>query len=303
VALAVDWANPSVVALVAAVTALVTSIVSTPLRYAIDKRALRHRLRTEYEYEQRKELRGVIGRFHGRMVDVADTWNTRMENLYEHEADGWLADRDGYYFRSTVYRFLALFSLARRFEREAVYIDARIAEQGDLVFLKYVRALRWTMTDLDLVEGLQVSPHRPDHLFNDQLRGVADVFRPEDEPMPVPVFETALEERKAIEPVALFFDDLRRDEGRLRWDRLVALHLVTCSFLNVIGYDMQRTDDAALAERAQQLVHPEVAANLAAALGRLGLDAEHEASRLLGVLQGTAAVPRSELPSASLAPL
>jgi hypothetical protein len=42
------WSDPSVVAaLVAAAAALATSILATPLRYYIDKRALRHKLKTE----------------------------------------------------------------------------------------------------------------------------------------------------------------------------------------------------------------------------------------------------------------
>jgi hypothetical protein len=34
-----------------------------------------------------------------------------------------------------------------------------------------------------------------------------------------------------------FFDGLRADEPRLRWDRLVALHLLVIAFRSAIGYE------------------------------------------------------------------
>ena len=282
------WSDPAVVAaVVGAVAALITSIVATPLRYVIDKRALRHRLTTEYEYEQRKELRELIGRYHGRMLEAADSWSHRMTNLYKHESEGMLAvsgrySEPDYYFRTTVYRFLGLFALVRQFEREARFIDARIAESTDLDFLKFAKAFRWTMTDLELVERLEYDAWKgSDHFFNDDLRSICDDFVTDGEPIALSEFESRLTADRAVIllPALRFFDGLCADEPRLRWDRLVALHLLVAGFLNVIGYDMQRSDDAEFGELAGRLRHREVGENLATAIPRLGLAGQPEAVR------------------------
>jgi hypothetical protein len=51
---------------------------------------LKYRLRTEYEYEQRKRLRDLIGHYHGGILNAADIFKTRVFNLYLNEERGWL---------------------------------------------------------------------------------------------------------------------------------------------------------------------------------------------------------------------
>src|SRR5439155_5054631 len=148
-----------VLAVLSAGTAFVTTLLATPVRYFVDKRALQHQLRSQYEHDQRKQLKELIGRYHGRLVEAADAWHNRMNNLYKYDGEGRL-DAGGrygeleYYFGTTVYRFVALCSLARRFEAEAFFFDARIAERADLDFIKFAKAFRWLMTDLELVDGI-----------------------------------------------------------------------------------------------------------------------------------------------------
>jgi hypothetical protein len=66
------------VALITGITALATTLLTlisslfgTPLKYWIEKRALRNRLAVEYEYEQRKNLRELIVRHQDRMLESA----------------------------------------------------------------------------------------------------------------------------------------------------------------------------------------------------------------------------------------
>ena len=74
-------------ALVALLTALVTTLVATPLRYVVDRALLVQKSKTEYEYEARKDLRSLIGRYHGRVLDAAVDVHHRMDNLYGDERD------------------------------------------------------------------------------------------------------------------------------------------------------------------------------------------------------------------------
>jgi hypothetical protein len=90
--------NPNVAAaLIAAAVALLTNALSivitffTPIgSFLIAKLQLRDKLQTEYEYEQRKKLRELIGRYHGRVLQAAEDMNYRIFNLYTNESQGWL---------------------------------------------------------------------------------------------------------------------------------------------------------------------------------------------------------------------
>jgi hypothetical protein len=294
--LSVAWSNPSVVAALSALVAFITTILSTPVRYMLDKRALQHKLHTEYEYEQRRELRQLIGRYHGRLVDAADSWHNRMENLYKHVSGGRL-DVNGayehadYYFTTTVYRFLVLASLARAFEGEAFFIDARIAEKNDLDFVRFVKAFRWLMTDLGLIEGLEYDPWLArDHLLTDRFRVICDSCSVDGNVFSMTDFEQRAGKDPDLEPALEFFDGLRPDEDRLRWDRLVAFHLAVMAFLNLVGYDVQGSSDEDFVRVAGHIRHPQVRANLAVALGRLGLAANDEGLRLAQALGQHASV-------------
>ena len=139
--------------------AIVSAIVSAGVSYILRRREIRFNLSAEYEYEQRKKLRSLMGNYHGRALQAANRLNQRCWNLYTYVSKGWLNvngdyTNAGYYFNTTAYRFLHVWTLARRFEAEALYIDARIAEKNDLAFLNYLSAFLWCVTTASLFKGL-----------------------------------------------------------------------------------------------------------------------------------------------------
>jgi hypothetical protein len=286
------WSNPAIWgALVGASATVLVGFLSIPIHYFVDKRALGHQLRSQYEQEQRKQLKDLIASYLGRLVEATDAWHNRMNNLYKYEQEGRVsAERDPYYFRTTVYRFLVLCSLARRFEARAFFVDARIAERSDLDFVKFTKAFRWLMTDFELFEGVPSYDARsgPDHFFTDQLRLICDACCKDDDVISLAEFETRARKKGSFEDVFGFFEGLRSDEARLRWDRIVCLHLLTLSFLNVMGYDIQRSDDAALARVAARIRHPQIRQNFIRGLARFGLADQPEVQRLIKVLDAAA---------------
>lgn len=167
-----EWLIQLDATLAAALVAAVVSILGTILTiispvgsYLIAKRQLCDRLKTEYEYEQRKKLRDLIGRYHGSILHAVEEFNYRMMSLYASEDKDWLnvgddyravgSNPDNYYFQTTVHRFLALFAIVRQFEAEALYADSRIADKEDFEFLKYSRAILWAATGTHLFLGLE----------------------------------------------------------------------------------------------------------------------------------------------------
>src|SRR5687767_2951191 len=78
--------------------AVVSAIVSAAISYWFRRGETRHKAEVDYEYEQRKKLRELIGRYHGRLLNAANSMNYRMWNLYSNEGKGWL-DLKGDYSR------------------------------------------------------------------------------------------------------------------------------------------------------------------------------------------------------------
>jgi hypothetical protein len=161
-------------------TAIISAIVSASVSYLFKRREIRFNLSAEYEYEQRKKLRNLMGNYHGRVLQATDRLNQRFWNLYTYVEKGWLNvnsnySNAGYYFNTTAHRFFHVCTLARRFEAEALYIDARIAEKNDFTFLNYLSAITWCATTASLYEGLEYDVEFPtDHFFGDRLRAACD---------------------------------------------------------------------------------------------------------------------------------
>ena len=275
--------NPeTAAAAVAVVVAFLTTIATSPIKYAFDNLLQRSKAKTDYEYEQRKELRLKIGGYHGRLLESATSLNYRLGQIYNKRQEHWLEVRGDYakrwprhyFFNSTIYRFMAFVALANRFERDAIYIDSRIADDTDRLFLFYVKALRWTLTDPALFDGLGYSDSAPtDHFYTDHLRRMcASVWKDDGEHL---VDLRALEDHLAgdheLEAVLQFFDGLDPDDrARLRWDRLMAFQLVLMGFIETFGYEVHRTEQAWFDGVASRM-RPEVATNLFDWMPKLGI--------------------------------
>ncbi len=277
-------------AVVAAGIAAVTSLLTTVLlRYFVDDRLMRRKAETEYRFEQRKALRQVLGTFDGPLVQAAEDLHNRMLSLYDHHSEGELRrdDRGGYYYRSTVYRFLAFYRLAVHFEQRALYLDPRIADRNDLRSMRYVKALQWVMTDRGLYEGLDYDSSTPtDHFFRDHLRAICDIEVPEGQTFDFGYFESHISGCDHFEQVFKFFDRLGPQSTPLRWDRLVAMDLLLMAFMNSVGYDeMHRFTEAQIGRVVGEMRSEHVRARMHDwFLPEMKLQDDPQARRLLAAL-------------------
>jgi hypothetical protein len=289
---------PVKVALIAAFAALATSLITVvhslfgaPLKYWLEKRSLRSKLAIEYEYEQRKRLRELIGTYQGRLLEAAETLNHRLWNLYQNQNKGWLDAKgdyrnNGYYHASFVYRFLNFYALARRFESEAVLIDSRIAEKKDLDFVKFVKALAWAVCDVALFDNIEYdSKYSTDHFFRDRLREVCDSCVVEERFLGHEELQSVLLGSPEFDIVLRFFDGLKRKEPRLRWDRLVAVHLLLLAFINSFGYDMQESTPQQFTDVTSQANNAQVLRNLSSWLPKLGLQRNKSAKLIANAVE------------------
>lgn len=268
--------------------AAVSAAISTAISYFFKRSETRHKLEVEYEYEQRKRLRELIGRYHGRLLNAATSLNYRLWNLYAHHDRGWLNVNGvyyqgaGYYFVSTVYRFLSVFALIRQLETEAVLLDRRIAEKKDYTFLNYAAALHWVMTDVALFDGLAYdSSFQKDHFFSDYFRHYSDACSKDQALLAFEEFRAGPYCSNELEPVLSYFDGLRPDEPRFRWDRLVALHMILMAFNNVFGYRRQHSSQEDFDSAAKKLQNRKILTNLVKWLNKHDLGSDKEARKII----------------------
>jgi hypothetical protein len=281
-----DWDPALIAAFVAAAVSILTLVLGAPLRMWVERYLQTYKLKSEYEYEQRKELRSLIGRYHGRLLEASENLHHRLDNLYRYEDERWLDSPDGYYFQTTEYRFLAVCSLARAFEREALFIDSRIAEPNDFEFLRFIKAFLWVTTSAVLFKDLPYDESRStDHFFADQIREISDTFCSSPDELPTYAeFKSRLAEERSFDDVQEFFLGLHSSEERLRWDRLVALDLFLLAFLGTVGYETQRPEDDELVAVAEKIRHPEIRRNLILRLPKLGLAQQPQMKRVQAAL-------------------
>lgn len=278
-------------AIIAVIVGIIGGIVGTYIKHYLDKRLLRHRLETEYEYEERKKLQALIGRYHGRILLAAEHLNHRLWNLQANESRGWLSvngdygePADYYYFKTTAHRFISLLTLIYFFQKEALYIDSRIAKRNELAFLKFAKSLEWVLTDVALFHDLDYDDyHQRDHFFIDHLRLICDCCTSDGNVMPLLQFQSQISTCGDDEPLKQlldFFNGLCANEDRLRWDRIVAFHLLLMAFINTFGYDMQKSTAQQFAEIAKSAKNPKILRNLKDWLAKLGLDNEKEVEHI-----------------------
>lgn len=234
-------------------------------------------------------------------------------------------DVSEYYFQSVVFRFLQLTAIARRFEAEAFYIDPSIAQGKDFDLLRYAKAMLWVMIHAEL--SPDDGQPGEDHFRSDAFRPLLD-FCYSSAPIQgetseadggrlLPETRTRDDElvfdlerylamlrcadgghgsKGYVDELLALFDGVRPDDyaadgrPRRRWDRLVALHLVTLAFIDACGYDWHNRDVSERVDLAcQMLLYPEdLARELDYWLPRLGLADETEVVR---VRRALAAVP------------
>jgi hypothetical protein len=184
------------------VATLLGTWIKERLRLATETTLHKRKADADFEAGERKKLRDSIGEYRGQLIEAATDFNYRLQNLSNNLGEPWL-EKDGryggprgdhHYFRTTVYRFAVLMSIANRFERDAHHIDERYSECKDLTFLLYAKAFRWVMTDVALFKNLDYNVSEPiDHFFTDRLREMCAVLHDGSRTLRFDEFESRVE--------------------------------------------------------------------------------------------------------------
>jgi len=258
----------------AAFLASIISLFNNPAKYWFDNLALRAKLRTEYKYKNLTNLQDLIGRYKGLLIEAAESLNLRFWNFYRHENDLWLrVDGDfsnaEYYFRSWVKRLVRVLAIATAFGNEAIYIDQSIASKIDFEFIYMLKIWAYMLSNLNLFDHIPHEQDRQrDHLFADTVRCIGEAAWKDHAFVSNSEFDELLKHDDDVRSLCRFLDGVNSTEQRLRWDRLVCLHVAIIIFLNTFGYSVHFTDEKKLTHVINKIKSRQIRRNLLDALVR-----------------------------------
>lgn len=290
-------------------------------KYLFDIRFLDRQLKRQHNQRERDKLRELISKYQGRVLEAALDWDRRMVQIYDGQFKDLKPGIDNrekseqYYYQSVVFRFLQLTAIARRFEMEAFYIKADIANKEDFDLLRYAKSFLWVMIHAEITpdDGQPGAEHFRSDAFRPFLDLCYAIDKDERKKPILPEvrsrqgelifdwrrFLALLDKKKSlrceneVNELLDFFDGVcpeeQRTDGspRRRWDRLVALHLLVLAFIGTCGYDWDSRD---LNERTEQaagmLLFPDdLRREFKLWLPRLGLAAKKEITYIEDALE------------------
>jgi len=283
------------VALISAAVSIVTVLLSFLLKAWFERYFVIFKLEAEHQYEQKKQIKGVIAKNKTSLLDAAESLNHRFWNFSSNYDRNWHTLNDDYknipnyyYLASFVYRMLHFFAWVRRIETQMVYLDATVASSNDITFIKFLRILNQSMCDTVLFDGLEYDDYyATDHFFRNDFNHMCECFWKDDGIVSYAEFKNGenpcLNEAKSM---VMFLDGMSPEEPRLRWDRLQVLHYILIMFLNVYGYDFQHTNETKINDLLSKSPRPnKTISNLERMLNEISLTKNKEVKSVLKTLK------------------
>lgn len=226
-----DLSPQTQAALIAAGTALITTLLSFLTKSWIEKKVHVNKLESEHKYEQQKFLKTLLAKNKMQLLNIAEQLNHRLWNFTENYNENWLnVDQQyklGNYFKSFVYRFVAFFAYIRRIECELIFIDSTFASKKDLEFIKFLRTFPQLFCDVKLFDGFDYDKSiATDHFFRNRFEQMVDSFIVNDKIMSYNDYVLNIDDcNLKIDQICIFFDGMTPNENRFRWDLIQTFHL------------------------------------------------------------------------------
>jgi hypothetical protein len=272
--------------------AIVSTIVTVAVSFILKWAEVWRSADVSYRFEQKRKIKEALGKFHGVLLDTAEKMDGRLENLSGNYDKEWLvvghpSSNSGYYFVSTVQRLMCFYEVVYKIEREAVALDARNADSSDFEFLNFVAVFRWILSDVEgLFKGLSYDrTSEYDHLYADSLKEICARFA-----------KLADRDRQSAE-MHWFLDNphnaallnlisgLKPSEGRRRWDRFVALHLLLACFQDMFGHKRHQRSIERFRLIASRIESPIVLRNMTSIISSYALSDCASGQKLIRALE------------------
>ena len=238
-------------AIISACTTIVVLLLSWLWKLFYDRHSLSQKLKLEYTFEQQKSIKKEISKSKTPLLQAAEDLNYRLWNLLYHKDKNWLVRtqkewtmEQHHYIRSFAYKWISLVSWILKAEKSVGGYDATLSPKEDLLYLKYVKAMKFCLCDRLLIQNLgYISTDTSNHFYIDDLGKFANFVEKESEVIAFHEFGQKLQENlKPVEKVFQFFSQTEDKPNNRSMNMLRALHLIILNFLNEFGHEYQTTD-------------------------------------------------------------
>ncbi len=240
-------------AAISAITAIAVLILTGIVRYFYTRYSLNYKLKKEYNFEQKKNIKVNLARSKTPLIKAAEELNYRLWNLSKNIDKGWInveksdwGEEKRYYLRSTVYRFLNFMFWTLEAEKSIYSFDFSQADKSDKLYLKYIKVLKHFFCETDILKELKYdSSHDSNHFFKDNLnRYACYLVGQKGGVINFMEFERKFAESgfTDIETVLHYFARVKNEPDNLNYNVIRAFHLFLMLFLNKYGLDYHYTD-------------------------------------------------------------
>ncbi len=231
-----------------------TFILGLIAKVVYEKYTLNYKLKVEYTFEQKKKLKEEIAKNKTALLNATEELNHRLWNFSQHistkkynvSQSKWFVGEQ-YYINSFIYRFLKVLDLIIKTENDTISIDStigsKIADENDIIFLKYIKTFKDIFTDKDLISQLPIQV-KTTHFYKNNLFGYANHIRNNGNVLSFEDFEEVLKGNYLkLEKVITYFTKIENDNNDCSLNVLKCYHLLAINFLNKFGHDYQVTKE------------------------------------------------------------
>ena len=251
----IDWfANLNLkiqVVLISSFTSILVLVFGWIIKAVFERTSLNYKLKKEFEFEQKKKLKEDIAKNKVHLLNAAEEFSQRLWNLSQNVGENWHKVskenwfvKEQYYINSCVYRFLVFIHWTIKTERDTISVDSTIADNADILFLKYIKTFKDIFTDADLLEELNYSrEHNTNHFFKNDLIGYTKFVVFNNQVIDFDDFKVKIKNNYSpLEKVIEYFSNIEEDDLDKNLNVLRCSHLLIINFLNTFGHSYQKTD-------------------------------------------------------------
>ena len=247
--------NAFQVALISICVSVLTFLITNWLKNYFENKLLKRNLETEHTFQEQKKIKEAIAKYKVHLLTACEDVNHRFWNLSKNYNQNWLNinndfKNEHYYFHSTVFKILSLFSWVEKTKKEMIFLDTTIASKEDLEFVKFLKIFPNIMCDLTFIAGEKADGNYAiDHFFRTNFELLPNYISDHNGPKSYADYKNNIPNLQSeLNSIYVYLDGINPNEDRMRWDRLHLLHLTTIIFLNIYGYDFQKTNDKKIEE-------------------------------------------------------
>ncbi len=241
-------------ALISAFTSIFIFIITISSKNFLERKIYSSKLKSNYEYEQRKLIKDVLAKNKGHLIHSAHSLNGRLKNFTKNynKASVWM-EKKQYYFKSFLFRILRFFAWIHIIEQDLIFLDTSISEKSDLDFVKYLKIFPEFFHDGDLVTNMNLTDKQVENdlIYRDVFKNMfLWMIKDDNTVISFNEFEKRYDKHYSeFEPLADYIYKIKIDDTeRFRIDRLFGLQLMIIGLINNYGYDYQETSKNYLEE-------------------------------------------------------